>query len=142
MNLRQKSLVGTIPHTLVRRPPGEVEAAVRAGAERHGMDPDLAVAIARSVSAPSNPPSGGLSGRPPRVAKPTIERLVDDGGNNAEYRQQQDCGPAPIPYRKRDDRGPLRMLVCSEGYAMVRRPGAMVFVMTVKEWLALDDVEN
>lgn len=33
--------------------------------------------------------------------------------------------------------GPVRLMGEAEGYCMVRRPGAMPFVISLKEWLAL-----
>lgn len=36
--------------------------------------------------------------------------------------------------RRRDDTGPLRILASAERYVMVRRPGAVPFVMALDKW--------
>lgn len=44
--------------------------------------------------------------------------------------------------RFRDRLGDLRVMAVAEGYAMVRRPHAIPFIMTVKEVAALRDRET
>jgi len=75
----------------------------------------------------------------PRRAKPTIERLVDYSGiseSNINHAMTYEFAPV---YRH-DDLGRLRLMASAEGYVMVRRPGALPFLMTVKEWADLSDV--
>lgn len=37
-----------------------------------------------------------------------------------------------------DSRGELRLMAQADGYAMVRRPGCMPFVMSFSDWLKLE----
>jgi hypothetical protein len=47
------------------------------------------------------------------------------------------------PRNIRQDRtGPLRLMASAEGYVMVRRPGAMPFVIAEKDWLSLPEQER
>ncbi len=43
-----------------------------------------------------------------------------------------------IPEERHDAHGPIRLMAQADGYRMVRRPGAMPFVLTDREWAALD----
>lgn len=37
--------------------------------------------------------------------------------------------------------GPIRLMAKAEGYVMVRRPGCLPFILSVKEWESLALVE-
>ena len=39
-------------------------------------------------------------------------------------------------------RGPVRLIVEAEGYVMARRPGCAPFVLSVKEWRALEPIDR
>jgi len=39
--------------------------------------------------------------------------------------------------RRHDTTGPIRCMADAQAYVMVRRPGAMPFVMTKPDWVAL-----
>jgi hypothetical protein len=39
---------------------------------------------------------------------------------------------------RRDQHGVMRMMAVADGYVMVRRPGALPFVMSREDWMALD----
>lgn len=41
------------------------------------------------------------------------------------------------PVIRQDEYGPIRLLAVAEGYAMVRRPRAVPFVMPLGQWEAL-----
>ena len=43
----------------------------------------------------------------------------------------------PRPVRRFDKHGEIRLMATSGGYVMVRRPGCIPFVLSLKEWSLL-----